>query len=163
MKNKEAEISLINCNEELEAISAIRKIVGLDSPIMLYLTRYAIIKSCGTVEFSYKNLIADFCEDSQSQQTKNFITNKVRNSSNNPSIENIYRLLADFDSTWLAKFKSEINSLSEKDKILTSLKSLNDARNDFAHGGNPSASFEDIRKYFEDARQLIILLDEIIN
>jgi len=148
MKNKEAEISLINCNEELEAISAIRKIVGLDSPIMLYLTRYAIIKSCGTVEFCYKNLIADFCEDSQSQQTKNFITNKVRNSS---------------DSTWLAKFKSEINSLSEKDKILTSLKSLNDARNDFAHGGNPSASFEDIRKYFEDARQLIILLDEIIN
>lgn len=162
MNNKEVEKNLRICEEDLKAIDAIHKIVGIDSPIMLYLTRYAIIKSCGTIEFAYKNLIAEFCENSQSLQVKNFINNKVRNNSNNPTLDNIYRLLTDFDETWLKKFKERIDVMVNKERILFSLKSLNDARNDFAHGGNPSASFEDIGKYFQDSKQIILILDDIV-
>jgi len=163
MRNLGVDAALKKCREELEDIGAIKKIVGPTSSIMMFLTRYSLIKACGTVEFAYKTIISDFCDASQNQQIKNFITNKVRNSSRNPSLENIHSLLGDFDEHWVNNFKENFQSKENHDKLALSLKSLNDARNDFAHGGDPTLSFENVIDYFEDACIILEVLDEIVN
>ena len=163
MNNDIASSMIRNCDDELQNIDAIKNVVGDTSPIMKFLTRYSLIKACGTIEFTYKNIIADFCEESQKIQIKNYISNNIRNSSQNPTLDNIHRLLKDFDEGWNRQFNSMLNEQTEKDKIITSLTSLNDARNEFAHGGNPSITFKDVRDYFKDACKIIEILDKIIS
>ena len=45
---------------------------------------------------------------------------------------------------------------------MTSLQSLVDARNDFAHGGHPSTSISDLITYFTDSKEVIEVLDQIV-
>ena len=162
MNNKSVELFLQNCKQELEDIKNIKKIVGSTSTIMMFLTRYSLIKVCGTLELSYKTIIADFCETSQSDQVKNFISNKIRNNPKNPTINNIINILRDFSIDWSEKFKEKLNNEPNSDKIKFSIKSLNDARNEFAHGGNPNIAFENLEDYFDDASILIQLLDDVV-
>lgn len=42
---------------------------------------------------------------------------------------------------------------------MTALQSLVDARNDFAHGGNPSASIGDVIIYYQHSRTVIEKMD----
>lgn len=77
----------------------------------------------------------------------------------NPSYSNICKLLKDFDEDWLTEFKTSINNSSDKTTWMTSLQSLVDARNDFAHGGNPSASIGDVIIYYQHSRAVIEALD----
>jgi HEPN superfamily RiboL-PSP-like protein len=46
--------------------------------------------------------------------------------------------------------------------IISSIQSLVDARNDFAHGGNPTITFSDIKHYFGESKLLIETLDNVI-
>ena len=50
-----------------------------------YLTGYAVIRSCGTIEVSYKSIIADFFIRTRNTQIRNYIDNQVRNNSMNQS------------------------------------------------------------------------------
>ena len=49
-----------------------------------------------------------------------------------------------------------------KANLLTSLQSLVDARNDFAHGGNPNATISDVLTYFTHARRIMEIMDDVI-
>lgn len=162
MNNKDVEGIIESCKQELADINTMKKMLGPTSPIMMFLTRYSLIKSCGTIELAYKTIVADFCENTQSLQVKNFISNKVRNSSRNPTLGNIDRLLLDFDENWQKDFFARLKAIVDHEKISFSLRSLNDARNEFAHGGNPSISFENVENYFEDSRKIICILDEVV-
>ncbi len=163
MINQNIDLMLNNCKEELKIAGGIKQAVGASSPVMMFITRYILIKVCGTIELAYKTIVADFCESTQSVQVKNFISDRVRNSSDNPTIQNICRLLNSFDKNWNKNFKKKIKLLSNREKIILSLTSLNDARNVFAHGGSPSVSFDDVVNYFDDACIMIKLLDEVVN
>ena len=88
---------------------------------------------------------------------------RVREGSANPSFSNICKFLVDFDEQWKAEFKTQIAMDPNGPALLTSLQSLVDARNDFAHGGSPTASIADILRYFEDARRVVEILDIVIN
>jgi hypothetical protein len=68
----------------------------------------------------------------------------------------------EFDEDWAKNFKSKINSHAEKSKIFTAIDSLVDCRNEFAHGGNPNLSVYDVINYFNDAKILLHLLDEVV-
>lgn len=163
MNNSSAIEGINGCNQELEKIHFIIEGIGSASHPIPYLTKYAIIKACGTVEFCFKTILSDSCANGQSQQIKNYIDNTFRNSSMNPSKDNISKVLKQFDEQWSLKFKERLSTLEHKERILDSLKSLNDARNTFAHGGNPSASFENVRNYFADSIKIIELIDEIVS
>ena len=145
-----------SCFDEFHKIKNIIDGLGAMSHPVPYLTRYSIVRACGTIEFGFKTIISDINSNGQSSQIKQFIDKKFRNSSMNPSFSNICKSLAEFDSTWQQRFKESINGLEYKNRILSSLESLNEARNSFAHGGAPSTSFASLENYFKDC---IIILE----
>lgn len=162
MQNKNAQQYIHACQEDLKKVEVIVNDLGPFSNVVPYLTKYSIVKACGTIENSYKTIIADFGEHQQTSQVKKFITAKVRSSSSNPNLENICRTLKDFDDLWYSSFKSKLKDYPDSARLKSSLHSLVAARNDFAHGGNPTISFGDIYRYFIDSVAIIEILDGIV-
>ncbi len=161
MNNATAKEIIAKCQEELKRIEHIIIGIGRTSHPVPFLTKYAIVKSCGTIEVCFKTILSDYKVGDQNDQVKNFIDAKFRNSSINPSKDNMHKSLKLFDDEWNIKFKEEIEKLTNKNKILDSLKSLNEARNAFAHGGNPSSSFDNVVEYFNDSIKIIEIIDGI--
>ena len=69
------------------------------------------------------------------------------------------KFLKNFDEDWHKSFKISISNAPNHTAWMTSLQSLVDARNDFAHGGNPSASIGDVITYYQHSKDVIEALD----
>jgi hypothetical protein len=161
MNNITVSQNLNDCSLELQKIQESINFVGQSHSIVPFLTNYAIIKCCGTIENSFKTIITDF-HNALPQQAKNYIEETFSKSSMNPSKDNIQKSLEKFDPNWNAQFKFRLLQEPNKTRIEDSLRSLNSARNQFAHGGRPVVSFNNIVLYFNDAKRIIELIDEII-
>lgn len=162
MKNLIVDAWLKDCEDELVQLENTMKLLGHTSPIGMFLTRYAIIKACGTIERAFKSLVADHSENKQSQQVKNFLRSKVRESSMNPNENNITQLLKNFDPQWSIDFCSKLKIMTDKERKKQSLRSLVEARNAFAHGGNPTTTIGQVKVYFCDSRDIMAIVDEVI-
>jgi hypothetical protein len=162
MNNDDVKKELDRCWAELNHVKTLIDGLGIASAIVPYLTKYTIIRACGAIELSFKTIIADHCSHRCKKQIKRFLSRRVREGSANPSFDIICRFLLDFDEDWNASFKKQISLHPDKASLLTSLQSLVDARNDFAHGGNPGASISDILTYFTNARRVIEIMDNVI-
>lgn len=162
MNNVAVRDLLDECAREITAIDGLVAGLGIGSNIVPYLSKYGLIKACGTIEQSFKSIVADKCSCRAKQQIKNYLNRTVRNSSSNPSFDNICKLLKCFDTTWRDNFKNTVNNHQRSANLKTSLQSLVDARNEFAHGGNPRVSINDVVQYFTDARELIECLDSVV-
>jgi hypothetical protein len=163
MNNTDVEGKLIECQEDLNAVSIIITSVGYSSNIVPYLSKYAIIKACGTVEVAFKAIIADHCSKRAKRQIKLYLSHQITNSSRNPSYENICKLLKEFDLNWNNSFKAGVNAHPDSNRLKTSMKSLVDARNEFAHGGSPSVAISDTIIYFADFKIVLEILDSILS
>ena len=163
MNNHEVNCELNSCANELDHVKSLIDNLRITSNIVPYLTKYAIIRACGTIEFSFKAVIADYCDHRSKKQVKRFFSRRIRAGSANPSFDNICKFLNDFDEDWKKTFKDKINTEPNKSNLLTSLQSLVDARNNFSHGGSPSSSIGDILNYFSHARRIIEILDAVIS
>ena len=161
MNNTTALTSLDNCSNELQKIQLGIDFLHQSHSMVPFLTNYAVIRCCGTIEYCFKIIISDF-HNSLPSQAKNYIESTFLNSSMNPSKENICKSLKKFDDQWLMDFKNKLNMEADKSRIESSLSSLNDARNLFAHGGSPSISFSSVSTYYNDARRIIEILDEVV-
>ena len=161
MNNQTALDSLNDCSSELVRLTQIIDVFGQSHSIVPFLTNYAVIKCCGTIENCFKTIIGDF-HNSLPIQAKNYIENTFLNSSMNPSKDNICKSLKKFHEQWNTDFKNRLNGHADKNRIESSLNSLNEARNSFAHGGNPAVSFSSVVTYFQDSRIIIEMLDEIV-
>jgi hypothetical protein len=150
--------SLTDLNNAMAIVSS----MGPTSNIVPYLNKYSVIKACGAIEIAFKSIVTDFCVYRSKQQIKNYINNKVKDSSMNPSYSNICNLLKLFNDDWNKEFKQKIDSCPDKSQILTALQSLVDSRNDFAHGGNPTTSIKDSIDYYVEAVKMIEILDSIV-
>lgn len=162
MNNTAAQQYINDCNSELAQIDLLIQALGQFNNTVPYLTKYAIIKACGTVEQCFKTIVADHNSQHHSPQIRNYVDETIRKSSMNPSYDNICNTLKKFDLTWLASFKTAVNNHPDKAQINTSLSSLNEERNKFAHGGQPTSSFTDVKGYFLNALTLITILDSAV-
>lgn len=151
------------CLSEFHKIKCIIDGMGSMSHPVPYLTRYSIIRACGAIEYGFKTIISDFDNDKQTDQIRNFVDKKFRNSSINPSFSNICSGLSGFDLLWASAFKAKFKQLEHKDRIMDSLESLNEARNAFAHGGSPSTSFSSVEIYFRDSIKILELIEQAIH
>jgi|GEM_PF-678992 len=163
MNNVHANSILSVAETEINDAKNIIQSLGQTSSVVPYLNRYCIIRACGALEQSFKTIIADYCNHRSKIQVKKYINKNIRDSSSNPSFENICRILKIFDQQWHSQFKASIRSHPQKDLILLSLESLVEARNDFAHGGSPSTTVSDVIGYFNESKKIIIILDSTIN
>lgn len=162
MNNNDAQLLIDGCKREL-GILKIKIDSNPMSNIVPFLTKYSIMKTCGTIEQVFKMIITERCYDgSTSQQAKNYIDATFRNNSQNPSMDNIHRSLKLFCEDWNNNFKLVLQSHSNPTKLKTSLKSLNALRNEFAHGGNPTTSIDDVIDYFGDALMITVMIDSAI-
>lgn len=150
------------CQTELTQVRDLMVNLGIESNIVPYLTKYALIKGCGTIETSFKAVIADHCSRRCKKQIKRFLDRRIRDGSSNPSFDNICKFLKDFDDDWNEGFKNAVRTHADGDELKTSLQSLVDARNEFAHGGNPTLTITDVLKYFADSRTVIEMLDTLL-
>jgi hypothetical protein len=162
MNNQDVLLLLNETQIDIDNAHSICLSLGMTSNVVQYLNKYSIIKACGTIEVAYKSIISDYCIRRAKKQVKEFINQTIRESSSNPSYSNICSTLKKFDAAWHSKFKSKLDTHPEKSKIMSSLESLVEARNDFAHGGNPTLTITDINAYYKNSLKLIEILDEII-
>ena len=109
-----------------------------------YLVSYAVIKSCGTIEYVLKQIIFDYLAAGTNEEARNFLTKNIIDASFNPSPGQIYRILDKINSDWKTNFENAIKGTNEKGH----LKSLVDLRNSFAHGSAITASINDVKNYF---------------
>lgn len=128
----------------------------------LYLTQYALIKSCGTVEFVYRSIVADYFDKSSLVQIHTYIDNTVRSGSMSATYDNMNKLLKKFDSNWANTFKNSVQSHPNAQRLISSSNSLVNNRHLFAHGKPPTATFLDIKNYYFDVLQLVNILDSIV-
>ncbi len=161
MNNTNAQTAIEDCERELEKINHLIQGLGTMTPVTSYLSKYCLVKVCGTIEYCFKTIIADFYSVA-SPQLSCYLDKKIRQSSKNPSYNNICSLLKDFNEEWNHQFKNTIEHHPSKTRILTSLESMNNNRNNFAHGQGCTPSFSDIQSQFSDARIVINILDEVV-
>lgn len=162
MNNLRAKGILDDCSAELNRIQEIiAQLKPLDDSVP-FLTKYALIRACGAAEVTFKAIVSDFVTAEASTQIKNFIDARVVQSSANPSHQNICGLLSAFDETWAVAFKKRVSDHEHSGKLHSALTSLNESRNDLAHGGSPSISFGDIVRYFINVRIVMEMLDAVV-
>lgn len=159
MNNVAVQKLLDDCATELADVAKLITGLGALSSMVPYLTKYSVVRACGSIEQAFKAIICDFCSKGSSKQVQRFLEQRVRESSMNPSYSNICNLVKAFDEMWLVNFKKSIDASPDKGAWMLSLQSLVDARNDFAHGGNPSASIGDVSTYYQHSRAVIEALD----
>lgn len=162
MNNSDVQRLIDSCQADIDRVKQIIDGLGLSSNIVPYLTKYAIIRACGTIETAFKSIVADYCSYRSKKQVKAFLDSRVRENSANPTYENICKLLKYFDTDWNNGFKIKINTHPRKDNMKTSLQSLVNVRNEFAHGGNPTISISDLMQYFSDSKDVIEILDQVV-
>ncbi|WGE59493.1 HEPN domain-containing protein [Actinobacillus equuli] len=152
--------NIANCQTEIEHIEQIIAVLGTSNPAVNYLTKYTLIKICGIFEQSFKTIISDAVCCTNNERTRLYVDTTFRESSINPSLDNIKGSLNKFDREWKNKFKEKFNAVSSPDMIKDHINSLNNLRNRFAHGSNPSVSFQDLKDYFASVKYILKILDE---
>lgn len=162
MNNLDVQRDLSSCDSDLVRIKNIIEGIGVTSNIVPYLNKYAIVRACGAIEVGFKTIVADCVSNGSNSQVKNFIDSRIRDSSMNPRYELILKTVEQFDENWKQEFKKRIKDHPRKDKILASLDSLVECRNEFAHGGNPNKSIDDVIAYFSDSKLILEILDEVV-
>jgi hypothetical protein len=162
MNNPDVAKTLSDCDTELAQVQAMILTFGVTNPVVPYLTKYAVVRACGSIETSFKAVIADYCSHKSTKQVKRFIDRRIREGSANPTIDNMNKFLSDFDSGWNVAFKDQLKAEPNKSLLTTSLQSLVDARNEFAHGGNPTTSLADVVQYFGHAKRIVEIMDAVV-
>ena len=158
----ELQTLISDCTDELNDVdSKISALSGLDKTT-IYLRHYALIKACGTLEYVYRSIVADFVTQSATPQISNYIDSTIRMGSMSVKYENMCGLLKKFDENWATHFKNAVNAHPHKDRLITASISLVNNRHLFAHGKIPTASFSDIKQYYMDTLTLVQIFDSIM-
>ena len=162
MNNANAETRLNKCKEKLNRMKTIIEGVGSLSHFAPFFNEYAAVIASGAIEQAFKTIIADAFLTNPSPQLIKYIDRKIRESSMNPSLENIYSTLKSFDENWNDQFKSQLSTHPKSGEIKDSFKSLVNARNTIAHGNDSTATLENVITYYENAIHAIEIIDNIV-
>jgi hypothetical protein len=158
MTNTEVEEKLQECREELDSIKALLTGLGDGALPTPYVRKYAVIRAAGSIESGFKKIIADRVDRDSPAHVRAFIAKKVRNASSNPSLENIERMLSEFDDGWNRRFNEKM-ALADKPVLKEALTKLVKARNSFAHGGGSELPIDDVIEHFDHGRTVLKMLD----
>lgn len=154
---------LADCTAELDDIGQRIDALPLLDQGCRYLTNYALIKACGTVEFVYRSIVADHFAQLSNDRIDTYLDSTIRRGSNSAKYENMKNLLKKFDPQWCTNFHHAVTKLDNGQRLIAASNSLVANRHNFAHGKSPSATFLEIKQYYLDVVQLIDVFDSIVN
>jgi len=144
-------------NQEIRLDDLYRTVETLEeSELKVHLSRYLCIRSSGFLENVVKDLIILYVTSSSSKYTANFVETEIRNFTN-VTYEKLVKLLQRFCIEWATDFESQIT-----DKQKNSLNSIIANRNSIAHGHQDNLSFNSMKSYYSDLKEIIKLLKTII-
>jgi len=162
MNNKDAQNIINDCLNDLKDVQIEIANIGATQKAASYLTYYGLIRACGAIEMAFKMIIADFCSNGTKNQVKTFIDSRIRNHAYNPSFGRIRDVVSSFDKQWSTDFTDNVDKMTKCEQKKQSLASLVNLRNEFAHGGKPHASINDIVTYYKNGVEIIKELDNVI-
>lgn len=147
---------LIECGTELRKLRVQIKTNQFHFTVP-YLISYSVIKSCGTIEQVYKDVIYNHLTKRANPESKAYFQKMIKENSSNPSNDNIIRMLKTINPAWVGRYK-RAPLANEK----MQLDSLVDLRNDFAHGYNITSTIENVIQYFSSSRKVLEFLNKMI-
>ena len=124
-----------------------------------YLIAYSVIKASGSIEVVFKQIIYDYLTREAGEKTATYIEKMILDSSCNPNTGNMSNLLQNISSEWKEQFDALVKESGKKSKI----NSLVQLRNDFAHGDNITVSIDTVFSYFDAAKDILNILDTVVN
>lgn len=148
--------SIQDCQSEL---TNIKNFISKDplGSMVRYLVSYSVIKSCGTIEIVFKDIIYNHLIKNANQEAIAYFSKNVKESSSNPKIDNICSLLKQINVNWNTSFKSKATDIDKQ-----SLNSLVELRNQLAHGNSITSSIDDVIIYFTCGCNILQVLDSIV-
>jgi hypothetical protein len=153
---------LDECTEELEDIEIRINALQVFDKERRYLTHYALIKACGTAEFVYRSIVADYFTQLSNSRIDTYLDTAIRQGSNSAKYDNMKGLLNKFDVQWSNNFKTAVKGRGDGQKLIDASNSLVTNRHTFAHGKIPTATFLEIKQYYFDVVELIKIFDAIV-
>ncbi len=162
MKNLSVATIIDECNSELNRIGHLIEGLGTTNQVSGFLTKYALMKVCSTLERAYKTVIADYYK-AFSNELEHYIDHNVHNANMNACYNNINKMLCGFDENKSADFKNRVNSLTNGIHYIESFNNLNQIRNNVVHGGTNIPSYNDIKTKFEHSIIIIDILDSVMS
>ena len=129
---------LSECTDELNDIeSRINDLPALDKA-RCYLTNYALIRACGTVEFVYRSIVADHFSQLGNPRLDTYLDSTIRQGSNSAKYDNMKSLLKKFDPQWSSTFSNLVTvQTTDGQRLISASNSLVANRHQFAHGRQP--------------------------
>lgn len=156
--NGENEQILIDCKQELQYIKTWIDHNPFDTNCR-FLTAYAVVKACGSLELVLKRAICDYLIVGANEEASSYLTKCIIDASFNPSTGQVEHLLDKINVSWKTAFVTGTQGSEDK----ASLNSLVQLRNDIAHGRSISASINTINTYFDAGQAILQLLFSIID
>ena len=120
------------------------------------LAKFLCIRTSGFLETSVRNLIGEFMYKSSPQQIQSFVNKEIKYITN-LKFDRLCQVLSNFDTNWKDQF---IEQISDEQKA--SINSIVSNRNNIAHGENDSISYHQMVKYYENAKEVVAILKDII-
>ncbi len=151
------QLAINDCLNDLNSVNSYIQANPLDS-MCQYLISYSVIRACGTIEIITKNILYDYLSCGAKNETMIYLEKQILDSSWNPSTGRIKSFIEKLNQTWANQFQTAVNGTREQ----TSLNSLVNLRNQFAHGQPITSSINDVINYFNDGCIIMNHLDSII-
>ena len=121
------------------------------------LNSYLVVLISGIYEDVIENLFIERAGKTNDREIKSFMSNYLDKGFRNPNSENILKLLAMLNPDYKKSLKDKKNT-----RYTTGLDSIITNKNEFAHGYDNKASFDDIKNYHERAVKIFEGLKKIL-
>lgn len=171
MHNKAVEGFLDGCDLELSKIAAIvtlpegagapKEVNALRVESLPFLTKYALVKTSGTMELCFKTLVTDCVGSRENARVVRYLDETFTSRGINPKIGTMVDYLKKFDDRWPKELDAQIKA--KDTQIFSSVRYLVDERNKHAHGKDTRIGLQEIRECFAHGRVALEILDEIIS
>jgi len=127
-----------------------------DDELKAHLSKYFCVRISGYLENVIKLLVSNYSEGSSPRAVSNYLQNDLK-SVTNLSEEKMLRVLAKFSEDWSADFTERVT-----EQQMQSLNSIVSNRNSIAHGQQDNISHKVIKQYYDDLKQIVLILKDII-
>lgn len=146
-----------DCRDELTNIKTWINKNQLDSNVK-YLVAYSVVRASGAIELVFKQMVYDFLSDQAKKETQYYLEKQIIDSSCNPNVNNMLRILEQVDTQRRTRFDTATRDTQEK----RDLGSLVNLRNDIAHGRTNNPTINNIERYFESGVKVLNKLELVL-